>query len=56
MADPWKKVAGKKCDGCGGYATHIHGVNVLCCECRGGYLVTQEEARKMHEKTLNKKA
>jgi len=53
--DPWEQVAGEKCDMCGGYATHIYGVNYLCCECHGGCLVTQKEAKKMHEKFLKGK-
>lgn len=48
--DTWEDVAGKKCNGCGGYATHFYGsYGPICCDCHGGYLVSQKEAKKEHE-------
>ena len=48
----WEEVAGKKCERCGNWATHYYGKVLMCCECHGGYLVTQEEAEKEHEKII----
>ena len=32
---------GHKCVGCGGYATHLYGDVYLCCDCHGGYIISQ---------------
>jgi hypothetical protein len=45
----WRDIIGERCDGCGGYATHWYGAVPLCCQCHGGDLVSQEEARRKHE-------
>jgi hypothetical protein len=46
---PWPEVIGKRCHACGGYATHIYGDIYLCCDCHGGFIISQEEARRVHE-------
>jgi hypothetical protein len=50
----WEEVAGKRCESCGGYATHYYGNVLLCCECHGGYLVSHDEAKRQHERILTK--
>jgi hypothetical protein len=46
---PWEAVIGHRCASCGGYATHIYGDIYLCCQCHGGDIISQAEARKVHE-------
>jgi hypothetical protein len=46
---PWIEILGYACERCGGYATHWYGPLALCCDCHGGNLVSQEEARRQHE-------
>jgi hypothetical protein len=46
---PWIDVLGYRCVQCGGFATHWYGHVTVCCQCHGGDLVSQDEARRMHE-------
>jgi hypothetical protein len=48
----WKEVAGKRCSQCNGYATHYYGNTLLCCDCHGGFLVSQREAKRAHETVI----
>jgi hypothetical protein len=48
----WEEVAGKKCEMCGGYATHYYGNKLICCDCHGGYLCSQKEAKEEHERII----
>jgi hypothetical protein len=50
---PWVDIIGYRCITCGGYATHWDGVMALCCDCHGGGLVSQDEARIMHEQGID---
>jgi hypothetical protein len=53
--DTWEDVAGHKCSGCGKYATHFYGsYGAICCDCHGGYLVSQKDAKKEHERVILK--
>lgn len=51
----WEEVAGKKCQQCGGYATHYYGDILICCECHGGHLVSQKDAKIEHERIIMKR-
>ena len=51
---------GRRCDECGKLATHYYGNTVLCCQCHGGEILSEEETEEWHEsytkeKGLNKK-
>lgn len=51
--DTWKSIAGHRCSGCGGYATHFYGsYGAICCDCHGGYLVSQKDAKIEHERII----
>ena len=50
---PWIDVLGYRCVSCGAYATHWYGNVTVCCQCHGGDLVSQEEARRMHERGID---
>jgi len=51
--DTWENVAGKVCNGCGGYATHFYGsYGAICCQCHGGYLVSPKDAKIEHERVI----
>lgn len=45
---PWEDIVGEKCSQCGGYATHWYGYSPLCCDCHGGKIISQEEAKIVH--------
>ena len=55
----WKDVPrGQLCEmptglntSCENYATHYYGVHWYCCNCHGGCIVSQEDARVYHEGT-----
>jgi hypothetical protein len=50
----WQSVAGMRCENyvegerCKNAATHWYGMIVICCECHGGYLFTNQEAELWH--------
>lgn len=49
----WEEVAGKRCSMCKtNWATHWYFGRLLCCECHGGYICTNEQASEMHDKVL----
>jgi hypothetical protein len=50
MMTSWEDIAGEKCADCGGYATHHYGNVPVCCQCHGGNMITQEEAKAEHER------
>lgn len=54
--DTWEDVAGHKCNNCGGYATHFYGSHgAICCDCHGGCLVSQSDAKREHERIIIEK-
>lgn len=51
----WEEVAGKRCGQCGGYATHYYRDILTCCDCHGGRLVSQADAKREHERIIIEK-
>lgn len=52
----WREVVGKKCQICGGTATHYYGDMLICCGChvgeKDGGLFTEAEAQEAHAEYL----
>jgi hypothetical protein len=46
---------GKKCEICSGYATHYYKNRLICCDCHGGYLCSQKDAKREHEHIILKR-
>lgn len=54
--DTWEAIAGHRCNGCDGYATHFYGsYGPICCQCHGGHLVSQKDAKREHERVILEK-